>query len=91
MDVLDDEVSVIPYESTTGTLNLDSSSSFKVDVKGEDVDLMNRSLGGIILGGGSCRISLCIVGVVAYQVTPCSVKSCQKDAGEYLGGKMTVP
>ena len=80
--MLDDVVSVIPYESTTGTCNLDSSSSFKADVKGEDVVLMNRSLGGTFLEGGSCRISLCIVGVVAYQVTLCSVKSCQKEAGE---------
>ena len=52
---------------------------------------MNRSLGGTDSGGGSCRISLCIVGVVVYQVTLCSVRSCQKDLGEYRGGKKMAP
>lgn len=52
---------------------------------------MNRSLGGITLGVGSRRISLCIVGVVVYQVTLCSVRSCQKVLGEYRGGRMTAP
>ena len=36
-------------------------------------------------------MSLCIVGVVVYQVTLCSVKSCQNDFGEYREGKMTAP
>ena len=80
-----------PYESTTGIRNLDSSSRNKAGGSGEALHLTNRSRGGMALGGGSCRISRYIVGVVVYQVALCSVKSSQNVLGEYLRGKMIAP
>ena len=93
LDAIWCEASVIPYASSTGAPNRDSSWCIVSGDSADELERMNLSFSAP--GGRSPRLRIssiwCIVGTAEYQVAPWSWTVGQNVRGSNFGGTTTVP